>query len=157
MKYRMLTDEELRPLEEDLKHFLIVNGVHDTEWETMNRDEPEKAQALVGVFSDTVLQKVYEKIAFLEFRKEDACFLFHLTPDVQEVIVIDRKNGSELNLSTVEGIHHALTQAAGELSFFRSSKAYTESREETIHKLIESGCVLSSEEFWKALESALGD
>jgi hypothetical protein len=155
MKYRMLTDEELRPLEEDLKHFLIVNGIHDTEWEKMNREEPEKALALVGVFSDTVLQKVYEKLEFLEFRKEDACYVFHLTPDAQEMIVIDRKKGSEQNLSTVEGIHHALTRAAGELSFFRSRKTYTEPREETIHKLLESGCVLSSKDFWEALESGL--
>lgn len=155
MKYRMLTDEELRHLEEDLKHFLIVNGVHDTEWATMNREDPEKARALVGVFSDTVLQKVYEKLEFLEFRSEPACYVFHLTPDFQEVIVIDRKNGSALDLSTIDGIHHALTQAAGELSFFRSRKAYTETREETVHQLIESGCVVSTREFWEGLKKGL--
>jgi hypothetical protein len=156
MKYRMLTDEELRHLEEDLKHFLIVNGVHDTQWEAMNRDEPEKAVELVGVFSDTVLQKVYEKLEFLEFRSPDSCLVFHCLPEEQEVIAINRKPGeSAVDLSTVEGIHDALTQSIDDLSFFRSKKAYTETREEAIHQLIESGCLVSSKEFWEALVKVL--
>ena len=77
MKYRMLTADELVPFEEELKQFLIVNGVHGDEWEQMNRDTPEKAIELVELFSDTVLQKVYEKIEFLEFRSVDSCLVFH--------------------------------------------------------------------------------
>lgn len=51
----MLTEEELSHFSEELKHFLIVNGIHAEEWEMMNRQNPEKACELVGVFSDTVL------------------------------------------------------------------------------------------------------
>jgi len=156
MKYRLLTDDELRHLEEDLKHFLIVNGVHDTEWEEMNRNDPEKALQLVGVFSDTVLQKVYEKLEFLEFRSADSCIVFHLLPEEQEVIAINRKPGASIDLSTVEGIHAALSNSIGELSFFRSKKTYSDSREEEIHQLIENGCMVSSKEFWEALEKVLG-
>ena len=48
MKYRMLTTEELTHFEEDLKQFLIVNGVHGDEWEQMNRETPDKAVELVA-------------------------------------------------------------------------------------------------------------
>jgi hypothetical protein len=62
MKYRCLTDDELRLLADDLKHFLIVNGVHAEEWEYINKVNPSKATQLVELFSDTVLDKVYSKI-----------------------------------------------------------------------------------------------
>lgn len=155
MKYRMLTDEELRHLDEDLKHFLIVNGVHDTEWEFLNREQPEKAVELVGVFSDTVLQKVYEKLEYLEYRSADACLVFHCGAERQQLIAINRKTGASVDLSTIEGIHSALTQHVEDLTFFRSEKEYTESRELEIHRLVESGCVVSSAEFWAVLEQGL--
>ena len=66
MKYRMLTSEELTHLEEELKQFLIINHVYKEEWERMNLDTPETAQDLVGLFSDQVLQRVYENISYLE-------------------------------------------------------------------------------------------
>lgn len=156
MKYRMLTDDELRHLEEDLKHFLIVNGVHDTEWEALNRDNPEKARELVGVFSDTVLQKVYEKLEYLEFRSEDACMVFHCGKERQEVIVLNRKSGAAIDLSTPESIHDALSNHAQDLSFFRSSKEYNGKREEEVHRLLEQGCVLSTREFWEAMATSIG-
>jgi hypothetical protein len=37
MKYRCLTDDELKELETEFKHFLISNGVHTEEWEQLNR------------------------------------------------------------------------------------------------------------------------
>jgi len=43
MKYRILTADELVHFEEELKQFLIVNGVHGDEWEKMNRETPERA------------------------------------------------------------------------------------------------------------------
>lgn len=101
MKYRMLSTEELAHFEEDLKQFLIVNGVHGDEWEQMNRETPEKAIELVGLFSDTVLQKVYEKIRFLEFRSADSCLVFHCLSDRMLLIAIQGTK-PEVDLSTPE-------------------------------------------------------
>ena len=91
MKYRMLSDEELQLFEEDLKHFLIVNGVHGEEWEKMNQEHPEEAKNLVGLFSDTVLQKVYEKLKFLEHRTKSSCMVFQLKDNSIEMISINAK------------------------------------------------------------------
>ena len=104
MKYRILTTEELTHFEEDLKQFLIVNGVHGDEWERMNRETPDKAVELVALFSDTVLQKVYEKIRFLEFRSVDSCLVFHCLSDRMLLIAIQRTQ-PDLDLSTPENIH----------------------------------------------------
>lgn len=155
MKYRILSDEELQHLEGDLKAFLIINGIHGEEWEKLNREEPGKAVALVELFSDQVLQTVYEKVKFLEHRSTDSCIVFHFAEGEQELIAIQRKPGSELDLSTIDGIHQALKNDLNQLSFFTSKRPYQDPRETEIHKLIEQGAVLSSEIFWNSLREIL--
>lgn len=150
----MLTDEELSLLEEDLKHFLIVHGVHGDEWATMNTDHPDAAQELVGLFSDTVLQKVYEKLRFIEHRSSQSCMVFHLKKESIEMISINAKN-EEVDLSTPEGIHTALIHHAEGLTFFQNTKKYGKERELEIHEMLTQGCVNSSEAFWMQLKKAL--
>jgi len=154
MKYRMLTDEELPLFEEDLKQFLIVHGVHGDEWAKMNEENPEEARNLVGLFSDTVLQKVYEKIKFIEHRSAASCMVFQLKPDAVDMISINSKSDL-VDLSTPEGIHKALVNHESELTFFKNKKAYLKEREMEIHEMLEQGCVNSSEAFWMQLEKAL--
>ena len=156
MKYRILTDEELVHLEEELVQFLIVNGVDGTAWKKMNLESPNQAIRLVELFSDTVLQKVYENIRFLEFRSPETCMIFNCGKDELELISIQRKNSS-LDLSTPEKIHQCLVESANGLSFFQSKKSYTLNRELEIHQMLEQGCVLSTSEFWEALKSGLMD
>jgi hypothetical protein len=155
MKYRMLKTDELTQLEEDLKAFLIVNGVHAEEWERLNREQPERAVELVGLFSDTVLQKVYEKIRFAEFRSEDSCIVFRLGDDKISLISFNKREGTPIDLSTPEGIHEALARNFDGLTFFRSERSYTQPREMEVHQLLEQGCFVSTESFWYALEEVL--
>lgn len=155
MKYRILSDEELQHLEGDLKAFLIINGIHGEEWEKLNREEPQKALDLVALFSDQVLQTVYEKVNFLEHRTPDSCIVFHFQEQQQELIAIQKKSDSNIDLSTVDGIHEALTKSPNSLSFFTSKKDYDKSREMEIHQLIEQGAVLSDAVFWNSLKEIL--
>ena len=66
MKYRLLTDEELKELEEDFKHFLITNHVYNEEWIQLNKTNDKKVKELVELFSDIVFEKALSKIIFLE-------------------------------------------------------------------------------------------
>ena len=94
MRYRILSDEELQHLEGDLKAFLIINGLHGEEWAKLNQEEPQKVLDLVELFSDQVLQTVYEKVRFLEHRTSDSCLVFHLGEQEQELIAIQKKGDS---------------------------------------------------------------
>ena len=151
MKYRILTNEELAHLAEDFKQFLIVSGVHAEEWEEMNKTDISKAVQIVEIFSDTVLQKVYEKIKFVEFRSENSCIVFDCQEDKIELISIQGKSGIHVNLSTPESIHNELKNNFKNLQFHRSEKNYSSSREKELHDLLEQGCVVSSKEFWEQL------
>lgn len=155
MKYRILSDEELQHLEGDLKAFLIINGVHGEEWAELNQKEPQKALELVELFSDQVMQTVYEKVKFLEHRTTDSCIVFHFGENEQELIALQKKPGSAVDLSSVDGIHEALTKMPKDLSFFTSKKNYKDSREMEIHQLIEQGAVLSDAVFWNSLKEIL--
>lgn len=151
MKYRILTNEELHVFAEDLKHFLIVNGVHAEEWEEINKNDKEKAIKLVELFSDNVLQIVYEKIKFIEHRSEKSCLVFKLNAENIEMISLTLKEGAVSNLSTPASIHDAIVNRPSELQIFTSSKTYSKERELEIHEMLEQGCLNSSEEFWVSL------
>ena len=155
MKYRMLTTEEQKIFDEDFKAFLITNGVHAEEWEEMNKTDVPKATELVELYSDIVLEKVYQKIEFLEFRSIDSCLVFQCTPDELNLISMVPTQKEGVDLSTPESIHEALTKKANLLNVFKSSKSYSTLREMEIHKMIEQGCVASSKEFWDALELSI--
>ncbi len=156
MKYRILTNDELSHLGEDFKQFLIVSGIHAEEWEEMNKKDIPKAIQVVEIFSDTVLQKVYEKINFVEFRSENSCIVFNCQIDKTELISIQAKSGITVNLSTPELIHSELRNNLSNLQFHRSEKPYSLSREIEIHNLIEKGCVISSQDFWNFLLKIIG-
>ncbi len=155
MKFRTLSLEELGHLEEDLKHFLIVNGIDSETWLYLNKNESNKALQLIQLFSDIVLQKVYEKMSFLEFRSIDSCMVFHCKNDVMELITIQKKNKSLADLSTPQSIHSALINNTDELTFFHTSKKYKINREQEIHQLIEKGCVVSTYDFWNSLLNSI--
>ena len=154
MKYRMLNKEEMQIFDEDFKHFLIATGVSNEEWVEMNQSNVSKATELVQLFSDTVLQKVYEKIQYVEFRSEDSCIVFHCLKENMELISLNKKSGN-IDLSSPENIHYALKNYSEQLTCFKTNKSYDITREEEVHQLIEKGCFNSSKEFWNALEKLI--
>lgn len=120
----------------------------------MNQSDKEKATKLVGLFSDTVLQKVYEKLKFIEHRSTSSCLVFKLNESDIDLISLNAKS-DKVDLSTAESIHEALVKNAGGLTIFRSKKTYSKVREEEIHEMLSQGCVNSSEAFWMLLEKVL--
>jgi len=150
----MLTKEEMDIFNEDFKHFAVANGVSNEEWIEMNEHFPDKAAQLVAVFSDVVLQKVYEKVKFIENRSKSACLVFRLNNETIDLISLSTEDES-MDLSSPEGIHEALVNNSSQLSFFTFSKAYNKNREMEIHEMIEKGCVNSSEAFWNSLQKVI--
>jgi hypothetical protein len=152
MKYRILSNEELSHFDEDLKAFLIIHGIDGPLWEKMNRETPEKAIELVELFSDVVLQRVYENISYLEFRSPDTFAVFHLEPEQQSLVLVKSLNTEIAELSTPEQIQEAVSKQIEQLEFFRSNRSYPADRELAVHQLLDQGCVLSDESIWKMFD-----
>ena len=154
MKYRMLTAEEMTIFDEDFKHFLITNGVSNETWIELNEKNVDGATQLVEIFSDSVLQKVYEKVKYIEHRSPGACMVFRLEKEEVTLISISAKSEG-IDLSTPESIHEAFVNHSDGLSIFKTKKNYSKERESEIHTMLDQGCVNSSEEFWMLLEKVV--
>lgn len=150
----MLSKEEMKVFDDDFKHFLIVNGVSNEEWVEMNKSNVDRATSLVELFADTVFQKVYEKMRFVEHRSDASCMVFKLNKESIELISINRKS-EDVSLATPESIHEALVKQPELLTVFKTEKAYTKERELEVHEMISQGCVNSSEAFWIMLEKTI--
>lgn len=156
-KYRILSREELQSFDEQLKHFLIVNGVDGDRWKEINEKDPDLAIDLVELFSDQILQGAYENIAYLQKLTKDACYFFHYGKEKAELIIfrLNDTTSENLDFSTMENLKMALFQHADKISFSHQEKTYTKEREMEIHEMITSGCRVFTEEFWKILKSVV--
>ncbi len=145
MKYRYLNNEELEMLEEELKQFLIVNGIDGQEWEKINKNDPEKAHELIGIFSDVVLQSALEKIKYGELIDENHLFIFEFRENEAELVGLkctDRK----LKLSTFMEFTDVLTKTPQKMDVMNKIKSYDSPREEHVFSMFEIGMTVSNKE-----------
>lgn len=149
MKYRCLTNKELKELEDDFKTFLIANHVHAEEWEKINKTYPDKAQELVEMFSDIVLDKALKNIKYVEYVNKDNIKSFFC--DENEITLI----GVTSNSSDVDFTKQKLNEIKpSHLSLFKATKPYAKNRELEIFDLIESGCSIGHKDLYDNLLTA---
>jgi hypothetical protein len=151
VKYRYLEKDELSHFEEEFKQFLIVNHIYHEDWLKINKEHPQKALDLVGLFSNQILQRVYEKIKYLEFRSKNYCDVFFFDKNEVFLIKVESKIENKFNFNNANEIHSALTSNFSEVNLYKSSKKYKATREIEIHLLLEKGAILSSKDFWDSL------
>ena len=66
MKYRRLDLAELKTLEKDFVRFLASNHITADDWVKLKKENPEKVERLLDVFSDIVWSKTLSQIQYLE-------------------------------------------------------------------------------------------
>ncbi|MCW8940114.1 MAG: DUF6495 family protein, partial [Flavobacteriales bacterium] len=88
LKYRLLTDDELKELEHEFKQFLIVNEIYDEEWRKLNAEKNEKVGELVIMFSNLVIEKSLKRIQYLEIATSEGINAYHCKEDEIELIGI---------------------------------------------------------------------
>ena len=149
MKYRCLTDEELKELEEEFKHFLISNNVYTEEWERLNRENNEKVTLLVEMFSDIVMDKALKNVRFLEHLTPSDIKVFHCLEDKMVLIgVVARNHTIDFSKQSLEELKSI------SLDIFKTEKTYNKERELEVFDLLQSGCTITNEERFKKLELA---
>jgi hypothetical protein len=149
MRFRRLTIEELTELETEFKQFLIINQVYNEEWIEMNKSELDKANALVDLFSDEVLEKVYSKIDFLEIRSSKTYSIFYFNEQTINSLIIQSNDDSVL-LSTEQEIENALNNNLLKLEVFKASKPIINTKSAEVFELINLGAIISKPEVWHA-------
>lgn len=149
MRFRRLTIEELTELEAEFKQFLIINQVYNEEWIEMNQNDIDKANTLVNLFSDQVLEKVYSKIDFLEIRSPKIYSIYFFNNQLINSLVI-QSNDDSILLTTEQEVENALNNNLLKLEVFKASKPLTKAKSEEVFELINQGAIISKPEVWHA-------
>ena len=148
MKYRKLTKEELNELEQEFIQFLVSNTITAEDWLEIKDQEIEKAEKLIELFSDQVLDKALSNIKFLEHRSPKNVLLFFCRQEEIDMIGLSIDPSSEFDLTNEEDL--AKMTDREELSIFKNTKKYTKNREEEIFEMLNNGCLTTDEKLYKA-------
>jgi len=100
MKYKRLTNEELQALEKEFVNYLAAAQITASDWEKMKKDELQKAEELIDVFSDMVYEKVMGKIKFLEYRDKKTLNIFNCREDEIVLVGLRVSENSPLDLTS---------------------------------------------------------
>lgn len=150
VKYRRLSDAELKEMEEELKQFLIANGIYDEEWVELNKKEPEKALRLVDEFSNIVLEKGLETTKYLIHTSKDMLNAFWFQKEKAMLIQLNCMS-KELDF-TAQDWMLKVPEIFDEITFKKQEKPVAkENRNAEVFKLISAGALVCDEQYFKSL------
>ncbi len=147
MKYRRLEEDELNELKKEFIDFLVTNTVTADDWVFIKENNPLKAEQLIVLFSDMVLDRALGKIEFLELREAKSLMLLNCGKEEMILIGISAAEGVEVDF-TDETQLAKLAEGnftEGQFKVFKSTKKYEGTRELEVFNLTEQGCMISDD------------
>lgn len=146
MKYRRLRPDELEQLEQEFIHFLVANGIPGPDWEKIKANENEKAEELIGLFSDIIFDKTLEQVRYLEFKTPKDIKTFHCLEDKIVLNGLRVEGDTALDLTQTQDpreMLQLLSAGSAKLKLYTAQKAYQPSRKQELFKMMESGALIS--------------
>ena len=155
MKYRRLNIEELSELETAFIRFLAVQGIPGDDWKKIKRDNPDRMNEMIELFSDTVFHETLTKINYLQFLQPREIKTFHCQPDkikLLGLIVEGESNIDFTKMDSPQAMAQQIATSKAQLKMYSAEKAYTKERELELFGMMESGCLISEGEIYKLLK-----
>lgn len=86
IQFRLLTREELVPLEKDFVLFLAAQGIANTDWTAIQEHDPLRHQKLLIDFSNMVWHKILDGKECMEFVAHGHRYVIHYRENETEMI-----------------------------------------------------------------------
>ena len=156
MRYRRLTNDELKELEKEFVRFLASNTVTGDDWEKIKKEDSEKAEKLIGMFSDIVFEKTISKIEYLEYRSPKDLKVFHCKDDIIEMVGIMVEGNSDIDFSKnieADKMIHQLQASQASLKMMAANKKYKKTKELEIFDMMQWGCLISDGKLFQTLNA----
>ena len=154
-KYRLLTKDELLELEKEFVDYLVINGITADEWVRLKDENADKADAIIGLFSDVVFEGVLRKVEFLEFRARHHVLCYQCLPD--KLILIGMTGNVGTDFADPHFIQNALQNPPDDIEVIAAEKPYSVGREEELFLMLNQGHEISDGKLFKALALVLAD
>jgi len=147
MKYRRLEEAELNELKKEFIDFLVSNTVTADDWVFIKENEPLKAEQLIVLFSDMVLDRALEKIEYLELREPKSLMLFKCGKENMILIGVSVADGFDVDFTDDKQLEKLAEGnfEEGQFKVFKSTKKYAGTRELEVFNLTEQGCMITDD------------
>ena len=153
MKYKRLTDNELQSLEKEFVLFLSSQSIEAKEWERLKKEEKDKAEGLIEIFSDLVWERILTANNYTEFVSEKEFRTALFGQDQAQMIIAKVVASSKINLKSknlTKVMQNGIKK--GEVELYRATKKYAKKREEEMMGAIKEGAFVSRGNWYKALQ-----
>jgi hypothetical protein len=150
-KYRLLSIDEFDELEKEFNDFLGLNTITDDDWATLKKNQPEKADRIIELFSDVVFESIMRKTMFLEWRGKKELKILQCLEDRFVVVGLDASRIHKANLLDSKFLLESVKNPPSELKVFTNEIKYGKPREEEIFKMTEIGYSITNEKLFKTL------
>lgn len=160
MKYRRLRQEELKDLQPDFVAFLASNTITADDWEKIKKDTPDKADELIGMFSDIIFDKVLQNASYLEYKTVNDIKTFHFLADKIVMNGLFVEGNIEFDFKKEMGPEQMMSElksSGAKLKLYTAEKQYKIGKQEEAFKMIENGALISKDgAIFKLLEGLKG-
>lgn len=154
MKYRRLSNEELKQLEPDFIRFLAANSIPGPDWEKIKTNKPEQAHALIDQFSDVVMEKVLENLKYLEFKSAKDIKLFYCGKEKMVLRGLQISGDAAIDLRQsipADELMTKLQSSNSKIETYTAEKAYAKERKMELFTMLENGCLISDGKLFEVL------
>ena len=137
MRFRRLSSDELFSLETEFKQFLVVHELYDEEWRLLAKNEPQKAEHFIELFSDLVLGRVYNQVSFLVHFSNTMVSFFDMRNNPLKAYHI--KCSEDHSLQNEDDIQQVLRDHFDQLQFYTGEKQLVKEKADEVFDLISKG------------------
>lgn len=148
-KYRLLTQDELKELEQEFIKYLVVNGITAEDWENIKKNDQARALKVLELFSDVVFEGVMRKIKFLDNKSPQSIKSFQCLAD--KIVLVGLEVSKPTNLLDVKQFQQVLDQSPNDVKVYNTEKKYSKTRELELFDMIDKGCEISDGILFKNL------
>lgn len=153
MKYRVLSTEELQHLEKEFIHFLAVSGIDAPLWINIKENDTRRMLELIEQFSDMVLEGALQRVQYIELRRPKSVQVVQCLPEKMVLAGLSIVPESGIDLTQVSDLQDLISgKAATKANYFISEKPYTQSREEDIFLMLETGFLITDAKLFEAFQ-----
>ncbi len=155
MKYRRLTNAELKQLEPDFVRFLASQSIPATDWEAMKTRGDSKVSKLLDAFSDLIFERVLSNVKYLEKRTKHEWHIYKVMDERLKLNGLRLSGNEEIDFrqSTDLDLKSLYLEYGGNLTLFTAEKSFQKEKNLEVFDLLEAGCLIQKNgEFFELLE-----
>lgn len=145
VRYRRLSSNELRLLEQPFIRFLAAQSIPAGDWERIRDNESERYNELVDLFSDTVMEKTLHNVKILEQRNDRRIVFYRFSAEEAELIGLEFDEVPGFDLAgefRLEELIEYLGKKEVRYSLIHGKKQYSTDRSKEIFAIMQQGAVI---------------